>query len=94
MSSEEEQTLSIAGKLFRFSSSGDAGDAMYANAVYLCSIHVLRCKKQSKHVCIMQMLGCRKKDACINAEEEYFAIQGYEPQSLVVLLQVACIDRL
>ena len=93
MSTEEEQTLSIVGKLFRFSSSGDAGDAMYASVVTYALL-MRQSAKKSKRECKVQMSGCKKRDACMNAEEEDFAWQGYKPRSLVVLLQVACIDRL
>ena len=67
MSIEEEQILSIVGKLFRFSSSGDADDAMQM-LFTLCSIHVLKCK-----VNIYVQCRCRKRDACMVVEEENFA---------------------
>ena len=57
--------------------------AMHANVVYLCSIHVLKCRNDVNMYANAGML----KEGCVqNAGEEDFTRQGYNPRSLVVLL--------
>ena len=56
---------------------------MHANAVYLCAIHVLKCRNDVNKYADAGML----KEGCVhNAREEDFARQGYDPRSLIVLL--------